>query len=300
MPMIFIAGGTGFVGGHLLQALKKEGRKVRCLVRSEEKAELCKSLGFESRIGDITDRESLKGALEGVSTVIHLVGIIEEDSHRTFEKVHVKGTENLVEEAEGSGVKLFFYQSALGAAEESPSGYQRTKATAEDIVRAAGMDHLIFRPSLIIGKTDGFSLRMRELIMSAPMVPVPGDGMSRFQPLYILDWVKCLLTAIDDLKFRNRTLELGGPEQIPYNDLLTAYMKALGKEKTILHIPVGLARIGLPLSGLGRALGLKIPRVSAEQLDLLQHDNITDPGTIEREFGFKPRRLEEYLPEVFS
>ena len=64
--MIFIAGATGFVGRHLMKALKEEGMDVRCLLRSESNAGQCRSLGFETVYGDITDREGLRGALKGV------------------------------------------------------------------------------------------------------------------------------------------------------------------------------------------------------------------------------------------
>lgn len=297
--MIFIAGGTGFVGRHLLNALKEEGQRVRCLVRSAKKADECKKLGFEYHIGSITDRDSLKGALKGVSTVIHLVGIIEESTGVTFNDVHVKGTENLLDEAVGNEIGLFFYQSALGASMTSPFGYQKTKAEAEELVKNSGLPYLIFRPSLIIGGLDGFSLRMKELIQNSPAIPVPGSGKSLFQPLYIGDWVRCLLKAIKTPAFYNRTIELGGPERISYNELLKMYMEVLGINKKIVHLPAGLVKATLPLSRIGRAFGMKIPQASPDQIDLLQKDNITDPSVIEREFGFKPKRLEEYLDEVF-
>ncbi|RMG02859.1 MAG: hypothetical protein D6726_06695, partial [Nitrospirae bacterium] len=201
--------------------------------------------------------------------------------------------------AEGNEIGLFFYQSALGASEDSPFGYQKTKAEAEGLVKNSGLPYLIFRPSLIIGKLDGFSLRMKELIQNSPVIPVPGNGKSLFQPLYIGDWVRCLLKAIKTPAFYNRTIELGGPERISYNEILEMYMEALGVRKKIVHLPAGLVKATLPLSSIGRALGMKIPQASRDQIDLLQMDNITDPSLIEREFGFTPRRLKEYLQEVF-
>ena len=156
--MIFIAGASGFVGGHLIDALLKNGYKLRCLARSEKAEKALREKGIDVFSGDITIPETIEGALDGVDFVIHLVGIIEEKGSATFLKsVHVDGTKNLIAEAKRAGAKHFFYQSALGADKSSWSGYLRTKAEAEEIVASSGIPFTIFRPSLIIGKWDGFT-----------------------------------------------------------------------------------------------------------------------------------------------
>ncbi len=103
----FIAGGTGFIGGHLVNALNKGGYASRCLVRTEERAAICRKAGFEAAIGDIADRESLKGKLDNCDIVVHLVGIIEEKGDMTFERVHVEGTKNLIDEAKEGKHKTY-------------------------------------------------------------------------------------------------------------------------------------------------------------------------------------------------
>ncbi len=191
--MFFIAGGTGFIGRHLVSSLRERGLRAKCLVRSPAKSEICKKAGFDVVIGDITDRESLKGKLDNCDTVVHLVGIIEEKEGISFEGVHVRGTENLVDEAKKAKVKHFFYQSALGALSSSWSRYLKTKAEAEEIVRTSGILYTIFRPSLVFGDGDGFTSKLKDLIAFSPVVPVPGDGKTKFQPIYIGDLVKCFI-----------------------------------------------------------------------------------------------------------
>src|SRR5574340_353001 len=115
MRMIFIAGASGFVGGHLIDALVKNGYKLRCLARSEKAKKSLREKGIDVFSGDITIPETIEGALDGVDFVIHLVGIIEEKGSTTFRNVHVDGTKNLIAEAKRAVVKCFFYQSALGA-----------------------------------------------------------------------------------------------------------------------------------------------------------------------------------------
>lgn len=301
--MFFIAGGTGFIGRHLVSAIGKAGLRASCLVRSPAKGGICKESGSDFAVGDITDRESLKGKLDNFEVVVHLVGIIEEHEAHGFEKVHVDGTAHLVDEARKAGVKHFFYQSALGASPSSWSRYLKTKAEAEGIVRTSGIPYTIFRPSLVVGNGDGFTSRLEELITLGPVVPVPGEGKARTQPLYVGDWVKCFIKLFSSrmpvVHASSPVYELGGPEHLSFNEILSRLMAAMGVEKPVVHIPMEMARLGLPVSGifrgLGRLLGKNVPSISPEQLRLLDTDNICDTGAVEKNFGFAPILYSEAL-----
>lgn len=297
--MIFIAGGTGFIGQHLLKALKEGNFKVKCLARTEERAALCKIRGFEVVTGDITDKESLRNSLDSVEMVVHLVGIIEEQGEMTFERVHVEGTRNLVDEAKRSGVKHFFYQSALGASLNSDAAYQRTKAEAEEIVKSSGIPYTIFRPSLVIGEKDGFTEKLKELVRLGPFVPIPGTGEARFQPVYVEDWIKCFLSILEKGEATGKTYEFGGPEHLTYNEMVLQLMEVMGIKKPLIHLPVPIAKMGIPFIGLGnkigRLIGKRVPTITAEQLMLLGRDNICDIDSVKRLFGFEPIKYKEAL-----
>lgn len=301
--MFFIAGSTGFVGRHLVQALDEKGQRGRCLVRTPGKSEQCKKYGFEAVAGDITGRESLKGKLAGSTVVVHLVGIIEEKDNVTFEHVHVTGTKNLIDEAKQAGIKHFFYQSALGASLSSKSRYLKTKAEAEEIVKASGIPYTIFRPSLIVGKGDGFTERMKELIRLGPVVPVPGSGTARFQPIYIGDWIKCFMSIFSNplpiVHKDTPVYEFGGPEHLTYDELLTQLMEALDVRKPLMHVPLAMLKMSLPFSKITRSIGglvgKNIPSVTGEQLELLRIDNICDRAAVKKYFGFSPLSYREAL-----
>lgn len=287
-PGIFVAGATGFIGGHLVSALRQRGLKARCLVRSKEKAAL---EGFEAVLGDITERETLRGALAGVRVCVHLVGIIEERGKQTFEKVHVEGTENLLDEAKRAGVGHFFYQSALGAEAASWAKYLKTKAEAEGLLKASGIPYTIFRPSLVVGPGDGFISKLMGVIASpAPFIPVPGKGKAKFQPIYVGDWVKCFFSVMDNPGAAGRVYEFGGPEHIEYNEIVKAVAQAMGVKKPLLHIPSGLAGFGI------RVLE-KTPfrQATSEQIRLLDTDNVTGGESVRELFGFAPIPLREAL-----
>jgi len=291
--MWFIAGGTGFVGSYLLKSLKEKGIKVRCLVRSDKGAEKVKLFGGEPVYGDITDKKSIRGFCENVSIVIHLVGIIKEKKGMSFHKVHLQGTENLVNEAKSSGVKIFFYQSALGADLSSSFKYLRTKAQAEEIVKSSGIKYILFRPSLIFGKQDSFTKNLKRVINFGPVVTIAGSGKTLFQPIYIEDWIKCFFIAIE--KDYNKLYQFGGPEHLSYLEILKAFMEALKIKKPIINIPIGLVKMLIPFLYSARIFGVKVPEISRELLNMLQKNNITDIDSVEKEFGFKPQKFKDFL-----
>ncbi|MCE5194180.1 MAG: NAD(P)H-binding protein [Nitrospiraceae bacterium] len=288
---IFIAGGTGFVGGHLIDALIELNHKLRCLVRSEKAQNSFKQKGIEVVVGDITMPETIRNALNGIDLVIHLVGIIHETDSSTFRKIHVYGTENLISESKNSGVKHFFYQSAIGADIDSWSGYLRTKAETEEIVKASGIRFTILRPSILIGPWDGFTRKIINIIKKSPIIPIPGSGKSKFQPLYINDWVKCALKIIDSPEAYSGTFEIGGPQHLTYDEILNNLLIALNVKKPVFHVPMGLMKLGAFFA----EKILSVPPVTIEQLGLLEKDNLCPIDSVEKSFGFKPLKYEDAL-----
>ncbi len=291
--MVFIAGATGFVGGHLVDYLLEKGVSLKCLVRSEKTADALARRGVRVCRGDITEPGTLKDVLEPDDIVIHLVGIIAEQGRATFTSVHVDGTANLVAEARRAGVRHFFYQSALGADSASFSGYLRTKAEAEEIVRSSGLGWTIFRPSLIIGPWDGFTRKLVDMIRLSPVLPIPGDGGARFQPVGIRDWLRCGGAVIENPRAHQATYDIGGPEQLTYREIVETLAGVMGSRRLSLHIPLGLMKFSASVL----EAVIASPPVTVEQVRLLEQDNICDTDAIEKAFGFRPQRYQEALKE---
>lgn len=291
--MIFIAGATGFVGGHLIDDLIAKGHKLKCLARSERTGQALSAKGIQVIHGDITRPGTLKDILSPDDFVIHLVGIIEEKGSATFKAVHVDGTANLVKEAKKAGVRHFLYQSALGADLNSWSGYLKTKAEAEEIVKQSSLNCTIFRPSLIIGPWDGFTKKLMDMLKLSPVLPIPGKGMARFQPVYIKDWLKCIEKVIDNPDKYLSTYEIGGPEQLTYKKIVETLSRSMGHSRPSFNIPMGLMKLGAAVF----ENIFSSPPVTSDQLRLLEQDNICDPDSVEKNFGFRPVRYEDALRE---
>ncbi|HEX7960824.1 MAG TPA: NAD(P)H-binding protein, partial [Terriglobales bacterium] len=144
---VSLTGSTGFVGRHLLEHLLQAGHRVTALVRdpTSEGASALMRRPISANVqltlvqGDVVDAGGLEDALRGSHTEIHLVGIIAEVGKQTFERVHVRGTENVVQAARRVGVKRFVQMSAIGARPNGVSEYQTSKYRAEEAVRNSGI-----------------------------------------------------------------------------------------------------------------------------------------------------------------
>ncbi len=294
--MILITGGTGFVGTHLIKRLRKNDIPVRAVVRNPDKAQLHKDLGVDVVKGDIADKASLGRATAGCDRVVHLVGIIQETPGATFRGVHVEGTRNVLEAAKKSGVRHFVYQSALGTRPGARSSYHRTKWEAEELVRASGIPFTILRPSLIYGPGDQFTIRLSELIRISPVLPVIGSGKSKVQPLSIDDVVSCIVKAVTTGSFLNEIYEIGGPEQMTYEEVTAAIAEAIGVRRPTVHMPLFFMKAA------ARVLESVLPKppVTTDQLIMLQEDNVCSMRDIRDAFGIEPIRFHEGLRKFLT
>ena len=287
--MILVIGGTGFVGSNLIRRMRREGLPVRALVRNPDKAQALADLGVEAVPGDLSEKVSLEKAVVGVERVIHLVGIIQEAPGVTFKSVHVEGTRSLVEAARKAGVRHFFYQSALGARPGAKSEYHKTKWQAEELVRASGIPYTILRPSLIYGPGDQFTLRLAEIIRQSPVLPVLGSGKSKVQPIAVDDAVSCIVKAVKSDAFLNESYEIGGPEQLTYEEVTRAIAGAMGIKRTAVHVPMFFMK---PMTRVLEAM-LQKPPVTTDQLIMLREDNVCSMRDIREVFGIEPVKFQE-------
>lgn len=289
--MILVTGGTGFVGRHLIARLRKEGTPVRAVVRDPSKAQGLKDIGVEVVPGDVADKPSLEAAAAGVERVIHLVGIIQEGRGFTFRSVHVEGTGNMLAAAKKAGVMQFFFQSALGSRPDARSGYHKTKWEAEELVRRSGVPFTILRPSLIYGPGDLFTVRLSEMMRLSPVLPVIGSGRSKVQPVFIDDVAACIVKAVASGAFLNRAYEIGGPEQLTYEEVTRAIAEAMGIRRPVLHLPMLFMRTMARIA----ETALPKPPVTTDQLVMLLEDNVCDVKNIREAFGLEPVRFRDGL-----
>src|SRR5262249_41510052 len=152
-------------------------------------------------------------------TVVHLVGILRPRGAQTFDSVVVDGTAAVVAEARRAGAQRFLYVSALGAHREGPTAYFRTKALAEDIVAARGLEWLVFRCSIVLGAAGEFFRLLRDLTRF-PIVPVVGHGHYPIQPVLLDDVAEAVTRAVEADSGWNRVYGVCGPRRLTLRALL--------------------------------------------------------------------------------
>jgi uncharacterized protein YbjT (DUF2867 family) len=290
--MILVTGGTGFVGPHVVHALRARELPVRVLVRDTRRGTRAAAWGAELAVGDVTDPASLRAATAGVDTVVHLVAIIK-GSRADFERVMAEGTRNLVAAAKEAGVRRFVLMSALGVNEQTKNAvpYFAAKWEMEQAVKESGIEHVIFRPSFVFGKDGGALPTFIRLARFAPVTPIVGSGTLRLQPIWVEDVAEHFARAIDLGPAANRTFELGGPDAPTWNEFWERLKRVLGSRRPSIHVPVAALR-------LQAALTEKLPGapVTRDQLTmLLLGDNVVTSTDAVETFKLPLVPLDEQL-----
>jgi NADH dehydrogenase len=283
---IFLAGGTGFFGGHLRKALLADGHEIRLLTHHRRGST---ESGIEQIEGDVTIIDSFADRVRGCDAVINLVGIIREFPGRgvTFEKLHVEATGNVVRAAVAAGVTRYLQMSALGTRPGATSGYHRSKFAAEEIVRASSLDWTIFRPSLLFGPNDAFVNLLAGYIRNYPAVPIIGTGSYRLQPISADDTARCFRMALEMPETVGRTFELCGVDRFSYTDMLDTIGRVLGRRKvTKIFNPLLLMKLVVPVMQ-----GFSFFPITMDQIQMLVEENICD-GSWRETFRFEPEHFE--------
>jgi len=243
-------------------------------------------------LGDLGDPFSIRHAMRGVETVIHLAATIRDQPGGTIEELNGLATARLLRSAERAGVERFVFFSAMGATPFQRTRFFRTKAIAERAVLDSPLSSTVFAPSIVYRPGDPWITLLQRLAL-LPAVPVSGAGSARYQPIWARDVARCVVAALDGGggPRPNRALryELAGPDLLSYDEIVERVVEASGRERPLVHVPLPLVRTGL------RALELLGgPSVFAtwEEAELLEVPMTSERGTEDAEkLGVEPRPM---------
>ena len=277
---VLVTGGTGFVGSHTVRRLVEGGHSVRVLARSERSVAKLNVEGIEYASGDLTIPESLPPALDGVEAIVHCVGIIIEPAGVTFEKVVTKGTRSLVKAGVAHGVSQFTYISALGTRPGAPARYHQTKWAAEEAIRESGIAYTILRPSIVFGPEDKFI----NFFLKFPVIVLPGGGGGRFQPIFVDDLARIVQLSITTPEARNTILDVGGPQQMTYREMMAVALKVSGIRRPMFPAPMAFMKMLAVLHDPFQRIYLPLALFTHEQYIMMQEDNIGDNGPLLKAF----------------
>ncbi len=292
---VTIFGGTGFIGRYIVQRLAKTGATIRIAVRDTRSAGHLQPLGDVGQIvavpTNIRYEESVRRAIAGADTVINLVGILYEKGPQTFRRLHVEAPEMIARICGEEGVHSLAHMSALGAGENAPSRYARSKAAGEARVREHFKQAIIMRPSIVFGPGDGFFNLFASMAQYSPVLPLIGGGKTRFQPVYVGDVADAFAYALDDYKSRGKTYELGGPETFTFKEILQLVLHYTGYKRPLVPLP-------WPVAYLQASVLEKLPRplLTQDQVAQLRQDNVVAGKNGLTKLGIEPVACETILP----
>jgi uncharacterized protein YbjT (DUF2867 family) len=293
--MILVAGGTGFVGTKVVHALRVEEQSVRVLARRPEKHGQISAWGCELVAGDVTDPDSLRRAVAGCETVVHLVALPPFSDPKAIDRVMTQGTRDLVEAAKESGAKRLVLMSALGTEEgRELAPYYHAKWEQEQAVKYSGLEHAIFRPSFIFGRDGGLLAQQIRIVRLSPVTPIL--SRHRMQPIWVEDVAAFFAKAVSAPEAANRTFDLGGPDRVTWAELHERIRRILGKRRLTLAMPPGLLKAAA-------AVGQLLPpfRGARDAIAMLDYgDNVGDPEPANETFDIRPIGLDEQIRRAVS
>ena len=291
--MLLLTGATGLVGSALLPRLTATGRPVRCLVRDPRRLG-AKRVRVQLALGDLSDPPSFRNALRGVDTVVHLAAAIRDQPGGSIEELNAVATWRMVQAAHRAGVEHFVFFSAQSASAHNRTRFMRAKALAERAVAESGVRHTIFAPSIIYAPGDVF-LTLLERMALLPVVPISGSGRALFQPIWARDVADCVMAALERPDGAER-YELSGPETLSYDAIVELALRAAGRPRPLVHVPLGVVRRSLrTLEALMRSKAF----ATWDEAELMEVTMTSAGGTADaRSLGVVPRRMGAVLGEV--
>ncbi len=272
--MLFLTGGTGFIGRQLLARLTSESAprvRVRCLIRRSTLPAKVPG-GVEVAFGDLREPATYVEALSGTDVVVHLAGATGKARPAEYFAVNSGGTRALLDACGRAAVRRVIFVSSIAATypDKTAYYYAQSKQQAEQAVRDSGLNYLIVRPTLVLGTGSPIWERLVALAC-LPIMPVLGDGPVRVQPIHVDDVVTFLASMIGARTLPDGAVDLGGPEALTFEDLLRKIRRAVrGRESPIVHLPARRAIV--LLAWMERWLSPILP-VTAGQLSAFVNDS---------------------------
>jgi NADH dehydrogenase len=298
--LVTVFGGGGFLGRHVVRALANRNYRVRVAVRRPELTGYLQPLGRVGQIhavqANVRFPQTVEEAVREADAVINLVGILYERGRQRFDAVQAQGAEAVARAARAAGASLL-HVSAIGADENSPSHYARSKAAGERLVLAAHPEAVIVRPSFAFGPEDEFFNRFAALARLTPALPLPGGGHMRSQPVFGGDVAEAIAKAVDGELKAGAIYELGGPDIRSFKELMEFILSTIGRHRLLVPVPFALMKLQATFLQF-----LPKPPLTPDQVEMLKVDNVVSAAAREQGrtlegIGIIPNSIASVVPD---
>ena len=287
--MILVTGATGFIGRVLVRQLSETGQQVRVLLRPSPKSpRLPKGVPVEVSVVSLNDERGVRAALRGVDEIYHLASAAAQGRQGSLLKTDIEGTRTLAQVAASANIKRLVFLSHLGADRASAFPVHKSKGIAEEHIRRSGVPYTIIRSSIVFGPEDGFTTDLSQIIRLAPgFVPIPGDGRTLLQPLWVEDLVTSLIWTLDNPDTLNQTYEIGGGEYFTLRQIMETLMTVTNTRRTLMPLPPPYMRaLIIMLDSFARNFA-----ASTYWVDYVAVNRTCPVDNLSRTFGLMPARF---------
>ena len=303
---VLVTGATGFLGGHLIEDMAKGPHVPVCAHRQGSDTKKIDALGLEKTVFDLTDRDSMLRALKGVDAVVHLAAYYTFTGKKEmYDKVNVQGTSDLLEACKEAGVRRFLYCSSTEAMgpiasppgnEDSPLNpqyeYGRSKARAEDLVKASRLDWTILRPSGIYGPSnvDDVAYYFITSFKGFASKFIIGSGNNYIQFVHVKDVVQAFVKALDRPASIRGTYIISQARPYTYEEVYRVLANIFQQKEPRWRVSRPLAKLMmLPIEGFTALIGRENFLYRRETVESVTSDRAFLIDRARRDLGYEPK-----------
>jgi NADH dehydrogenase len=229
--------------------------------------------------------------------VVNAAGISVQRGRQRYHAVHAEGRAQHRRGVRAAGIERLVHISGIGADNRSSrNAYIKSKVAAEDAIIAGFTSATILRPSVVFGPERRDVHRLASIASTAPFVPLIGDGSAKVQPVFSADVGRAVVAVLQRADTARTVFELGGPRVYTYREIAQLVLREIDRKKPIIGIPAPLMKVAGFFAQQIARFGLT-PPLTADQVELMGHDNVVRPGANTfASLGIQPAAPEAILP----
>ena len=277
---VFVTGGTGFTGSHVLPLLLKNGHKVRCLYRpgSDRSVPLRAQPEIEWALGDISNPAELSSSMRGVDTLVNIASL------------GFGHADSILRAAKDAGIQRAVFVSTTAIFTQLNASSKKVRLDAENAIETSGLKYTILRPTMTYGSPHDRNMwRLIRFMRYSPIVPVFGDGNYLQQPIYVGDVAQAIVGCLCNDQTIGKSYNIAGKQPLTYNQVIDTIAGRMKKRVWKVHIP---STPVVSLLKFFERLHIPFP-IKAEQVLRLNENKNFSYEEAHRDFGFSPLSFEQ-------
>jgi nucleoside-diphosphate-sugar epimerase len=275
---VFVTGGTGFTGSHVVPLLLKNGYEVRCLHRPGSDRSVLPQPEIEWALGDISDSRALSASMQGTDALVNIASLGFGDA------------DSILRAAKDAGIQRAIFVSTTAIFTQLNAKSKKVRLAAEHAIETSGLQYTILRPTMIYGSPrDRNMWRLIRFMRYSPIIPILGDGNYLQQPIFVGDVAQAIVNFLCNDQTIGKSYNIAGKVPLTYNQVIDTIARLINKHVWKIHVP---SLPAVSLLKLFERLLIPLP-IKAEQVLRLNENKDFNYAEARRDFGFSPLKFED-------